>query len=569
MQLQHIPLDQLKISPLNMRHSRKAPDISDILPSIRAKGIQQPLLVRIKGKHKEIVAGRRRFFSLKKIEKEGGKVDLVPCAIMDKDDDAAAIEASLIENVARCDPDEMTRFETYSRLVGEGRTPVTIAQTFGVTEIAVKRALALGNLLPAIRAAYRDEEIDAQTIRQLTLATKAQQADWFKLFTDPEQRTPAGWQLKQWLFGGEIKTERALFPLNDYKGRIITDLFEDAGYFDDLEQFWKLQNLAIAAKRDAYEKQQWAEIIVLDSGDRFQTWEHVRTKKSEDGRVYIEVRETGEVLFHEGFITCKEHERRLRNTSGDTNDDKETTSRPELTKAAQNYFDLHRHAAVRHALLKHPSAALRLMVAHAVGGSGLWYIKADPQKADKEEIAKSVDASTANSAFVKDRAVILKMLNLSDNEHSVARSNCDDHRLVGLFFTLLKLSDKQVMQVLTYVMAETLEVGTSMVEALGCHFKIDMADCWQPDEIFFDLLRDKTAVNAMLRHIGGKHVADGNLTATAKAQKNIIKDFLSGEGRKRVNGWLPYYMKFPFKAYTKAGGGRLSDNLARIKSLIK
>ncbi len=43
MQLQHIPLDQLKISPLNMRHGRKNPDISDILPSIRARGIQQLL----------------------------------------------------------------------------------------------------------------------------------------------------------------------------------------------------------------------------------------------------------------------------------------------------------------------------------------------------------------------------------------------------------------------------------------------------------------------------------------------------------------------------------------------
>ena len=32
MELQHIPLDQLKVSALNMRHARKAPDVSDILP---------------------------------------------------------------------------------------------------------------------------------------------------------------------------------------------------------------------------------------------------------------------------------------------------------------------------------------------------------------------------------------------------------------------------------------------------------------------------------------------------------------------------------------------------------
>ena len=34
----HLPLSQLGISKLNMRHGRKAPDVSDILASIREKG---------------------------------------------------------------------------------------------------------------------------------------------------------------------------------------------------------------------------------------------------------------------------------------------------------------------------------------------------------------------------------------------------------------------------------------------------------------------------------------------------------------------------------------------------
>ncbi len=109
---------------------------------------------------------------------------------------------------------------------------------------------------------------------------------------------------------------------------------------------------------------------------------------------------------------------------------------------------------------------------------------------------------------------------------------------------------------------------TSVVEALGYHLKVDMVDYWKPDETFFTLLRDKSAINTMLRHIGGKKVADGNVAATAKIQKNIILDFLKGETRKKVEGWLPNYMQFPFKAYTKGRGGRLSDNLARIKSLM-
>ena len=134
---------------------------------------------------------------------------------MEDGDDAAALEASLIENTARLDPDEVTRWETFSRLVKEGRTVKDIASTFGVTELVVRRALALGDLLPGIRQAYRNEEIDAQTVRYLTLASEAQQTEWLKLYQDPEQRTPSGWRLKQWLFGGEISTEAALFPLEN------------------------------------------------------------------------------------------------------------------------------------------------------------------------------------------------------------------------------------------------------------------------------------------------------------------------------------------------------------------
>ena len=100
------------------------------------------------------------------------------------------------------------------------------------------------------------------------------------------------------------------------------------------------------------------------------------------------------------------------------------------------------------------------------------------------------------------------------------------------------------------------------------HDPIAVVDYWQADDAFFDLLRNKAAVNAMLRHIGGKAVDDANLTATTKVQKKIVRDFITGDGRKKAEGWLPRYMEFPFKAYTKVGGGRLTENAARIKSLV-
>ena len=57
-QLKLLPLSEMKVSTLNMRHSRKPPDISDIYPSIAARGVQQPLLVRREGKSWGVIAGQ-------------------------------------------------------------------------------------------------------------------------------------------------------------------------------------------------------------------------------------------------------------------------------------------------------------------------------------------------------------------------------------------------------------------------------------------------------------------------------------------------------------------------------
>ncbi|WP_245436538.1 hypothetical protein [Mesorhizobium tamadayense] len=61
-----------------------------------------------------------------------------------------------------------------------------------------------------------------------------------------------------------------------------------------------------------------------------------------------------------------------------------------------------------------------------------------------------------------------------------------------------------------------------------------MGPCWQqPDDTFFVLVRDKEIANSMLADVGGKHVADGNVTDKVKTQKKIIRAFLSGENGRR------------------------------------
>ncbi|WP_316979509.1 ParB/RepB/Spo0J family partition protein [Shumkonia mesophila] len=573
MQLQHIPLDQLDVSAFNMRHAKRPPDVADILPSVRARGILQPLLVRPNGEpdHYEIVAGRRRYFAARAVAEERGEIEPLPCAVMEPGDDAGALEASLIENVARLDADEMSQYETFVRLTREGKSVAEIAETFGITEIMVKRRLALGNLLPRIRAAYRKDEIDAETVRHLTLASKARQKDWLALFDDPEQYAPRGYQLKQWLFGGQsIPTGVALFPVEDYPGQIVADLFGEDAYFADTDLFWQKQNEAIAAKRDTLLAAGWGEVVVLEPGQGFRSWEHEKTPKKKGGKVYIAVSHRGEVEVHEGWLSRKEARRAARQAAGTAGEgEAPAVPRPEVTKAMQTYLDLHRHAAVRLALVAHPGAAFRLLVAHAVASSGHWQVKPEPQAAPTEAIAESIATSPAQQAFATERREALTLLGRSEDHHTVAQPGYDAYLTAAVFARLLTLCDEDVLRIAAFVMAETMEAGSAVVEAVGNHLNVDAGQHWQPDDAFFDLIRDKAVINAMLAEVADKAVADGNVAAKAKTQKKIIRDCLDGSnGRAKVEGWRPGWMAFPVRACTETGSLKTAEEWARVRCLF-
>jgi ParB family chromosome partitioning protein len=565
MELRHIPLSELTVAAVNMRHGRHAPDVADLLPSVRARGILQPLLVRPNHDGFEVVAGRRRYFAVKALADEGAEIEPLPCAVMAPGDDAEALEASLIENLARLDPDEMTQQETFARLIKEGRSIEQIAATFGITELMVKRRLALGNLLPAIRSLYRKGDIDSETARHLTMASKAQQKEWHRLATDKDAHAPRGFQLKQWLFGGtSISTKVALFPLADYTGQIVTDLFGDDAYFADADQFWTLQNAAVAAKRDEFVAAGWQGVEVLETGQRFHDWEYEKAPKKKGGRVFITVSPRGEVEIFEGWLSRKDA-RKVARAGGTDAPEIDRAARPEVTKAMGAYLDLHRHAAVRAELLDRPGVALRLMLAHAIAGSKLWQVAPERQDAGGEAVAASLKASPAQATFDARRTVVLALFDLPEDRPHLVGGGMDGTAIAEIFARLLTVADDAVMAIAAVIMGETLEAGSAMVEAAGVHLHVDMARHWQPDDTFFDLLRDKPVINAMLAEVAGKGVADGNLTEKTATQKKIIKDCLEGtNGRAKVETWLPGWMAFPARPYTDRGGMRAAEHWAAI-----
>lgn len=223
----------------------------------------------------------------------------------------------------------------------------------------------------------------------------------------------------------------------------------------------------------------------------------------------------------------------------------------------RNYIGLHKHAAVRTELLTCPGIALRLAVAHAIAGSGLWSVQADGQRAEGEAIAESVASSKAQAGFAEERRRIRLLLGIGadedvdDAEPIVPRKQDWQSRrdLADIFERLIHMEDKTILRILAFVMAETLEAQSGVVEGLGMLLGTDMKNWWEPGDTFFDLVRDKAAINAMLREVAGDVTADAHIASTAKVQKTIIADCLTGNDREKVEGWLQRYMAFPEGSY--------------------
>jgi len=92
-----IPLDRIEPNPRQPRS--ELGDIQELMDSIKAKGVLEPIIVRPRGEKFEIIAGERRFIASRNLG-----LKEIPCIEMTVDDQEA-MEISLIENLQRKDLD--------------------------------------------------------------------------------------------------------------------------------------------------------------------------------------------------------------------------------------------------------------------------------------------------------------------------------------------------------------------------------------------------------------------------------------------------------------------------------
>jgi ParB family transcriptional regulator, chromosome partitioning protein len=163
--IQSISIDLLEPGPFQPR-TRMAPGaMAELVESIKARGILQPLLARRHPKEADrfqIVAGERRW----RAAQQAGLHD-VPVLVRDLAD-SDAMAASLVENLQRQDLNAIEEAEGYKRLIEEfGLTQEQLGAAVGKSRSHIANSIRLLQLPDSVRAQVQDGALSAGHARAL------------------------------------------------------------------------------------------------------------------------------------------------------------------------------------------------------------------------------------------------------------------------------------------------------------------------------------------------------------------------------------------------------------------
>ena len=165
--LRMIPVELIAPNPRQPRRVFDDAALEALAGSLRERGVLQPVLVRpVAGGSYELVAGERRWRAAQLAD-----LDTIPALVRARDD-AEALEAALIENMAREDLNPVEEARACAALVEElGLTRETVGLRVGRSRVAVSNLLRLLDLPDDALALIERGDLSEGHGRALLLAT--------------------------------------------------------------------------------------------------------------------------------------------------------------------------------------------------------------------------------------------------------------------------------------------------------------------------------------------------------------------------------------------------------------
>jgi ParB family chromosome partitioning protein len=154
---QLVPIEDITPNPQQPRHVMG--DLTELVASVREKGILEPILVRPVGSRFQIIAGERRY----RAAAEAGLVE-IPCIVRDSSD-AETMEIALVENLQRKDLSAFEEADGLKTLAESyGYTHETMAERLGKSRTSITETLSLAAMPEEVRERCRRADIHAKSL---------------------------------------------------------------------------------------------------------------------------------------------------------------------------------------------------------------------------------------------------------------------------------------------------------------------------------------------------------------------------------------------------------------------
>ena len=151
-----IPLDRIEPNPRQPRS--ELGDIQELMDSIKAKGVLEPIIVRPKGEKFEIIAGERRFVASRNLG-----LKEIPCIEMVVGDQEA-MEISLIENLQRKDLDIFEEADGLKALMSlYGYSHQEVADKIGKARSTITEIISVSRIPLSLREKLKDAGITSRS----------------------------------------------------------------------------------------------------------------------------------------------------------------------------------------------------------------------------------------------------------------------------------------------------------------------------------------------------------------------------------------------------------------------
>jgi len=168
-----VPVEFLRPNPRNPRRNHSDAELDELVDSVRARGIVQPIVVRAVPAATdayEIIAGERRW----RAAQRAGLHD-VPIVLLDVSD-SEAVELSIIENVQRADLNPLEEAAGYQVLADEyGHSQEAIANIICKSRSYVANMLRLLKLPGEVQDYVHSGKLTAGHVRSLVAQPDAQE----------------------------------------------------------------------------------------------------------------------------------------------------------------------------------------------------------------------------------------------------------------------------------------------------------------------------------------------------------------------------------------------------------